>query len=63
MNLLNQILRKAISEYMEDQIYDKVEKSLIEIQNKIESMGAINLAAIDELSDQNERKKIFRRTI
>ena len=44
---------------MEDQIYDKVEKSLIEIQNKIESMGAINLAAIDELSDQNERK-IFR---
>ena len=42
---------------MEDQIYDKVEKSLIEIQNKIESMGAINLAAIDELSDQNERKK------
>ena len=47
----------AIREYMEDQIYDKVEKSLIEIQNKIESMGAINLAAIDELSDQNERKK------
>jgi len=50
-------IEKAISEYMEDQIYDKVEKSLIEIQNKIESMGAINLAAIDELSDQNERKK------
>ena len=28
-------IEKAISEYMEDQIYDKVEKSLIEIQNKI----------------------------
>jgi chromosome segregation protein len=50
-------IEKAISEYMEDEIYDKVEKSLIETQNKIESMGAINLAAIDELSDQNERKK------
>ena len=50
-------IEKAISEYMDDQIYDEVEKSLIEVQNKIESMGAINLAAIDELSDQNERKK------
>ena len=55
--LVKSDIEKAISEYMEDQIYDKVEKSLIEIQNKIESMGAINLAAIHELSDQNERKK------
>ena len=50
-------IEKAINEYMDDQIYDVVEKSLLEVQNKIESMGAINLATIDELSDQ-KRKSI-----
>mgnify|MGYP001327865433 FL=1 len=36
---------------------DDIEKNLDKIQLKITSMGAINLAAIDELEDQQERKK------
>ncbi len=36
---------------------DHIEKKLGKIQSKISSMGAINLAAIDELEDQQERKK------
>ena len=36
---------------------DDIEKNLEKIQLKIASMGAINLAAIDELEDQQERKK------
>ena len=34
-----------------------IEKKLEKLQSKIASMGAINLAAIDELEDQQERKK------
>ena len=34
-----------------------IEKNLEKLQSKITSMGAINLAAIDELEDQQERKK------
>ena len=34
-----------------------IEKKLEKLQSKITSMGAINLAAIDELEDQQERKK------
>ena len=34
-----------------------IEKNLEKLQSKIASMGAINLAAIDELEDQQERKK------
>jgi len=36
---------------------DHIEKKLGKLQSKISSMGAINLAAIDELEDQQERKK------
>ncbi len=36
---------------------DDIEKNLEKIQSKITSMGAINLAAINELEDQQERKK------
>ena len=36
---------------------DDIEKNLDKIQLKITSMGAINLAAMDELEDQQERKK------
>ncbi len=36
---------------------DDIEKNLEKLQSKITSMGAINLAAIDELHDQQERKK------
>ena len=35
---------------------DHIEKKLDKLQSKISSMGAINLAAIDELEDQQERK-------
>ncbi len=50
-------IQKAIEEYMGNDNYDVIEKLLVDVQKKIESMGAINLAAIDELSDQKERKK------
>ncbi len=36
---------------------EKTEKEINQIQNKINTLGAINLAAIDELNEQQERKR------
>ena len=50
-------ISKGIRTINTDMKQDDIEKNLGKIQSKIRSMGAINLAAIDELEDQQERKK------
>ena len=50
-------ISKGIKTIDTDMKQDDIEKNLEKIQSKIRSMGAINLAAIDELEDQQERKK------
>ena len=49
-------IEKAIQEKTSDETIETIEKNIERVQNRIDSLGAINLAAIDELRDQNERK-------
>ena len=46
----------AIKSVNSDLLIDDVEKSLEKMKSKIDSLGSINLAAIDELNEQKERK-------
>ena len=49
-------IEKAIQEKTSDETIETIEKNIERVQNRIDSLGAINLSAIDELRDQNERK-------
>jgi chromosome segregation ATPase len=49
-------IEKAIQEKISDETIETIEKNIERVQKRIDSLGAINLAAIDELRDQNERK-------
>ena len=49
-------IEKAIQEKTSDETIETIEKNIERVQKSIDSLGAINLAAIDELRDQNERK-------
>ncbi len=49
-------IENAIKNIKEDKNIEDVEKIISKLQQKINSLGAINLAAIDELKDQQERK-------
>ena len=49
-------IENAIKSMKEYKNIEDVEKTISKLQQKINSLGAINLAAIDELKDQQERK-------
>ena len=49
-------IEKAIEQKNSDEKVDTLEKDIERVQKRIDSLGAINLAAIDELRDQEERK-------
>ena len=49
-------IENAIKNIKEDKNIEDVEKIISKLQQKINSLGAINLAAIDELKDQQDRK-------
>jgi chromosome segregation ATPase len=49
-------IENAIKNIKEDKNIEDVEKIISKLQQRINSLGAINLAAIDELKDQQERK-------
>ena len=49
-------IEEAIKNMKEHKDVEEVEKIISKLQQKINSLGAINLAAIDELKDQQERK-------
>jgi len=49
-------IEEAIQKKIPDETIDALEKNIDRVQKRIESLGAINLAAIDELRDQEERK-------
>jgi chromosome segregation ATPase len=49
-------IEEAIQKKTPDETLDALEKNIDRVQKRIDSLGAINLAAIDELRDQEERK-------
>ena len=49
-------IEEAIQKKTPDETVDALEKNIDRVQKRIDSLGAINLAAIDELRDQEERK-------
>ena len=49
-------IEEAIQKKIPDETIDALEKNIDRVQKRIDSLGAINLAAIDELRDQEERK-------
>ena len=49
-------IEEALQKKVPDETIDVLEKNIDRVQKRIESLGAINLAAIDELRDQEERK-------
>ena len=49
-------IEEAIQKKIPDETIDALEKNINRVQKRIDSLGAINLAAIDELRDQEERK-------
>lgn len=49
-------IEKALQESNNSDTIENVELDINKVQKKIDSLGAINLAAIDELKDQQERK-------
>ena len=49
-------IEEAIQKKTPDETLDVLEKNIDRVQKRIDSLGAINLAAIDELRDQEERK-------
>ena len=49
-------IEEAIQKKNPDETLDALEKNIDRVQKRIDSLGAINLAAIDELRDQEERK-------
>lgn len=49
-------IEEAIQKKIPDETVDALEKNIDRVQKRIDSLGAINLAAIDELRDQEERK-------
>ena len=49
-------IEKALQESNNSDTIENIESDINKVQKKIDSLGAINLAAIDELKDQQERK-------
>jgi chromosome segregation ATPase len=49
-------IEKAIEKKTSDETIDTLEREIERVQKRVDSLGAINLAAIDELRDQQERK-------
>ncbi len=49
-------IEKALKDIVVSKSIETLELDISKVQKKIESLGAINLAAIDELKDQEERK-------
>ena len=49
-------IEKALQESNNSDTIENIESDIKKVQKKIDSLGAINLAAIDELKDQQERK-------
>ena len=49
-------IENALSKTLDSDSIDSIEKEISKVQSKVNTLGAINLAAIDELKDQKERK-------
>ena len=49
-------IEKTLKDNIVTESIETIELTIGKVQKKIDSLGAINLAAIDELSDQEERK-------
>ena len=49
-------IENALNKTLDSDSIDSIEKEISKIQSRVNALGAINLAAIDELKDQKERK-------
>ena len=49
-------IENALNKTLDSDSIDSIEKEISKVQSKVNTLGAINLAAIDELKDQKERK-------
>ena len=49
-------IENALNKTLDSDSIDSIEKEISKVQSKVNVLGAINLAAIDELKDQKERK-------
>ena len=49
-------IENALNKTSDSDSTESIEKEITEVQSKVNALGAINLAAIDELKDQEERK-------
>ncbi|MDC0089364.1 AAA family ATPase [Gammaproteobacteria bacterium] len=49
-------IENALNKTLDSDSIDSIEKEISKIQSRVNTLGAINLAAIDELKDQKERK-------
>ena len=49
-------IENALNKTLDSDSIDSIEKEISKVQSKVNALGAINLAAIDELKDQKERK-------
>ena len=49
-------IENALNKTLDSESIDSIEKEISKVQSKVNVLGAINLAAIDELKDQKERK-------
>ena len=49
-------IENALNKNLDSDSIDSIEKEISKIQSRVNTLGAINLAAIDELKDQKERK-------